>query len=232
VALATAGGVLAMAVIVFAGAMISSLVHPTHNVTAAGPVLSTTAVTTTDPTPTPSTAAAPTPYQPSATLGPYGLGTLKLGMSWKDAVSGGELRQSTAVAAAGCLRYTVFVEPLKKPTIEPVSPATTADVAGAAGVPQSLPPDPATVADVVVSVRDGIVEVIGGPLLRTPEGIGVGSTKDALADAYPKLIVPTRGGSTTVEVLANPEAVYMFDVSGAGTVTSFSLRMAKSDCLG
>jgi len=30
----------------------------------------------------------------------------------------------------------------------------------------------------------------------------------------------------------NPDAVYVFGLNGTGTVTSFSLRLAKSDCPG
>ncbi|HEX4722746.1 MAG TPA: hypothetical protein VH333_09545 [Pseudonocardiaceae bacterium] len=227
-ALATTGGVLAMAAVVFAGAMLSGLVHPVHRVNSAGPVLSTTAVTPTKaigppvPTPTPATTSSPEVEQ---VLGPYGLGDLELGMSWQKAVASGELHESAPVLSAGCLRYTVALEPIPTttPSIAPPVPVTRS--AGAAGAPSK-------VAEVVVSVRDGLVQVIAGPMLRTPEGVGVGSTKDDLSEAYPKAALPPRGGSTNVEVVKNPMAVYVFDVSGAGTVTSFSLRMAKTDCLG
>jgi hypothetical protein len=84
--------------------------------------------------------------------------------------------------------------------------------------------------EVLVSVRDGVVELIGGPLLRTPEGIGIGSARQELAEAYPTVELPTRGGTTAVQVSQNPMAVYVFGLSGTGTVTSFSLRLAKSDC--
>jgi hypothetical protein len=86
--------------------------------------------------------------------------------------------------------------------------------------------------EVLVSVRDGVVQLIGGAVLRTPEGIGVGSPKQELAQAYPKIELPTRGGTAAVQVSQNPRAVYVFGISGTGTVTSFSLRLAKSDCLG
>ena len=219
-ALATAGGVVPVLAIVFAGATLSGLVHPTGRVSAAGPVLSTTAVTTTSPTPV----TTPTQVDPMTVLGPYGVADLRLGMSWKQALDSGELRQSAAVSSAGCLRYTVLIEPIEKPTGAPNLPATTTDAPGSA-----VPMD---VAEVVVSVHDGVVQVIAGPRLRTPEGIGVGSTRDALADAYPELDLPTRGGTGSVGVLDNPQAVYVFNLSGTGTVTSFSLRMAKSSCLG
>ena len=231
-ALATTGGVLAMAAIVFAGAMLSGLVHPVHRVSSAGPVLSTTAVIapkTTVPATVP--AATPTPTSAAAAkeiLGPYGLGNLQLGMSWQKAIATGELHESAPVLSAGCLRYTVVLEPVPGTTVPPAPPVSTATP-----VPGADPDGAADrVAEVVVSVRDGVVQVIAGPLLETPEGVGVGSTRDDLTEAYPKAAVPPRGGTANVEVVKNPMAVYVFDVSGAGTVTSFSLRMAKTDCLG
>jgi hypothetical protein len=221
-ALATAGGVAAMAAVLFAAATLSGLVHPAGRVTAAGPssgiVLSTT-ITTTTPTTAPPSAQAD-----SAVLGPDGYGDLLLGMSWKDALASGELRQSAPLSAAGCLRYAVVADtPARK---VPVSPTPNAS-----GSAPGLPPQP-VVAELVVSVRNGVVQVIAGPLLRTPEGVGVGTTKDVLQDAYPKLVAPPRGGAAVAAVVANPNAVYVFDLSATGVVTSFSLRLAKSDCLG
>ena len=223
-ALATAGGVAAMAAVLFAAATLSGLVHPTGRVTAAGPssgiVLSTTITTTTTPTTVPPSAQADSP----AVLGPDGYGDLLLGMSWKDALASGELRQSAPLSAAGCLRYTVVVDP-------PVRKAPASPTPNASGSAPGLLPQP-VVAELVVSVRNGVVQVIGGPLLRTPEGVGVGTTKDVLQDVYPKLVAPPRGGAAIAAVVANPNAVYVFDLSATGVVTSFSLRLAKSDCLG
>jgi hypothetical protein len=196
-------------------------VHPTDRVSAAGPssgiVLSTTIPRTTTPT-----AAPPLAPADSSVLGPDGYGDLLLGMSWQDALASGELRQSAPLSSAGCLRYSVVVDtPVRK---VPVTPTPNASGSGQAPLP--------VVAELVVSVRNGLVQVIAGPLLRTPEGVGVGTSRDVLTDVYPKLVAPTRGGAAVTEVVANPKAVYVFDLSGTGVVTSFSLRLAKSDCLG
>lgn len=216
-ALATTGGVLAMAVVILAGAVLSGLVHPSHRVPSASggpPVLSTTAVTTTAPT---VSTPVPTATEDSVeVLGPDGVGALNLGMSWQKALASGMLRKSGPVTSAGCLRYTVLVEPSGGRT----SPATPA-------VPVW---DDST--QIVVSVRDGVVQLIAGSALHTPEGIGIGSSREDLRDAYPQLILPVHSGTTAVPVTGNPYAVYVFTLSGDGTVTSFSLRMAKSDCLG
>ncbi|HYS34349.1 MAG TPA: hypothetical protein VEO01_01755, partial [Pseudonocardiaceae bacterium] len=155
-------------------------------------------------------------------LGPYGYNKLTLGMPWQDAIASGLVRQTApAVVSAGCLRYRVLINAAYY--------GPTPTVSGLA-VPPSAPIE--TKLDVLVSVRDGVVQLIGGAVLRTPEGIGVGSSKQEFAKAYPKIELPTRGGTAAVQVSQNPMAVYVFGLSGTGTVTSFSLRLAKSDCLG
>lgn len=217
-ALATTGGVLAMATVVLAGAVLSGLVHPTRHIsTAAGPPVLSTTVPATTTVPTASSVAPTVEEQDSLdVLGPAGVGKLSLGMSWQAAMASGLLRQSGPVTSAGCLRYTVIVEQYSD------SPTAAASV---------TPPWPEKT-QIVVNVRDDIVQLITSPLLHTPEGIGVGSSREDLKDAYPDLTLPTRGGTTLAPVDGNPMAVYVFDLSGSGTVMSLSLRMAKSDCLG
>jgi len=218
-ALATTGGVLAMAAVVLAGAMLSGLVHPSHQVRSASggpPVLSTTAVTTTAPT----VSSSPVPAATEDTvevLGPDGVGWLSLGMPWQKALASGLLRQSGPVTSAGCLRSTVLVESPRDRTTEPTTPTV---------------PLWADSTEIVVNVHDGVIQLITGPALHTPEGIGVGSSREDLRDAYPKLILPVHSGTTSVSVAGNPYAVYVFNINSDGDVTSFSLRMAKSDCLG
>jgi hypothetical protein len=86
------------------------------------------------------------------------------------------------------------------------------------------------VLELLVSTRDGVIQVIAAPTLHTPEGIGIGSSKEALVDAYPMVVLPVHSGTTTVPAAGNPRAIYVFQVAGNGTVTSFALRQAKSDC--
>ena len=223
--LATTGGVLAMAAVVVAGAVLSGLAHPSHRVgTAAGgpPVLSTTAVTTTT-APTVSTLAPDATDDSVAVLGPDGVGTVYLGMSWQKALATGLLRKSGPVTSAGCSRYIVLIPPSG---VRPTAPT------GPTGPRASTVPVWDDSTQIVVSVRDGVVQLIAGPALHTPEGIGIGSSREDLSEAYPKVIVPVHSGTTFVPVNGNPYAVYAFNVNSDGTVTSFSLRMAKSDCLG
>jgi hypothetical protein len=222
VALTAAGGVLAVVAVVSAVVVGSGIGRPGTVSSATGPVL-----TTTIPTATPTTSTtAPQPAKAGLilVLGPYGYNKLMLGMPWQDVLASGMVREtSPAVVSAGCLRYMVLVAAAGY-----YEPTPTAGSLAAA--PSTVPID--TKLEVLVSVRDGLIQLIGGAVLRTPEGIGVGSPKQALAQAYPKIELPTRGGTAAVVVSTNPEAMYVFGLSGTGTVTSFSLRLAKSDCLG
>lgn len=228
--LATSGGVLAIVAVFIAAAGLSGLVHPGSGVdratAATHPVLSTTVTTSSAPPVT----APPSAQEAGelAVLGPYGYGDLQLGMPWQKVTADGALRQVTKVDSAGCLRYTLVVGPTR--TVLPAAPATPSLAAGTSTA--AIVPGYLAVEQVVVSVRDGVVELIAGPMLRTPEGIGVGSSREDLLDAYPKLPLPDRGGSASVAVDDNPIASYQFEVSNEGYVTSFSLRLTKSDCIG
>jgi len=180
-----------------------------------------TVPTATPTTSTPTTLPQVLPDGRGLVLGPYGYSKLLLGMSWQQAQASGLFQTSSpGEVSADCLRYTVLVDEIY------VLKTKTAPTPSAVSVPVQ------DKLEVLVSVRDGVVQLIGGPLLRTPEGIGVGSARQDLAEAYPKLELPTRGGTTVVQVSQNPNAIYVFGLSGTGTVTSFSLRLAKSDCPG
>jgi hypothetical protein len=219
VALTAAGGVLAVVAVVFAGLALSGIGRPTTVPAATGPVLTMTVPTTPPTTSAPTTLPQVLPDGRALVLGPYGYNKLLLGMRWQEAQATGLFQASSpGKVSADCLRYTVLVDQIY--VLKTKAPPTPS--AGSVPVQDKL--------EVLVSVRDGVVQLIGGPLLRTPEGIGVGSARQDLAEAYPKLDLPTRGGTTVVQVNQNPNAIYVFGLSGTGTVTSFSLRLAKSDC--
>jgi hypothetical protein len=224
VAMAAAGSVLAMAGVVFAGAALSGIGHqPATSITAAGPVLSTTAPvasTTTSITTSPSS-VPPTAYKSVDVLGPFGYDKVSLGMSLKDVAAVAQLRDAAPVTTNGCLRYSVLVDVVSVPSTVRAAATVTPTTA-------SLPAD--AVLELLVSARDGVIQVIAAPTLRTPEGIGIGSSKADLVEAYPMVVLPVRAGSTTVPAAGNPRAIYVFQVAGDGTVTSFALRQAKSDC--
>jgi hypothetical protein len=219
VALTAAGGVLAVVAFVSAGLTLSGIGRPTTVPAATGPVL-----TMTVPTATPAASAPTTAPQPEAdglyVLGPDGYEKLMLGMPLAEATAAGLFRKtSSATVSAGCLRYTMLING----TYVRSSPA-----AGSGATPSIMPVKGQL--EVLVSLREGVVELNGDPLLRTPEGIGVGAPEEILVQVYPQLYMSR--GTATVQVSGNPKANYVFGLSGAGTVTSFSLRLAKSDCPG
>jgi hypothetical protein len=222
VALAAAGGVLAMVAVVSAGVVLTGIGRPDTVSSATGPVL-----TTTIPPVTPTPNAAPTAPRPvldgqAFVLGPFGYDKLMLGMPLKEAAATGLFRETTqSIVSAGCLRYTMLIDQMY---VLPAPPASSA------GTPKTIPVTGKL--DVLISVRYGVAELDGGPLLHTPEGVGVGVSKQFLVQAYPTLELPSRAGTAVVQVSENPRAMYVFGLGGAGTVTSFSLRLAKSDCPG
>jgi hypothetical protein len=221
-ALTAAGGVLAMVAVVFAGVVLTGIGRPGTVSSATGPVLTTTIPTAT-PTSAPATAPQPVRNGMAFVLGPFGYNKLMLGMPLKEAAATGLFRKTTpAIVSAGCLRYTMLIDQelyvVPAPTANGASPSSPVPVAGKL--------------DVLVSVRYGVVELDGGQLLHTPEGIGVGVSRQALVQVYPTLVLPSRAGITAVQVNSNPSAMYVFGLNGTGTVTSFSLRLAKSDCIG
>jgi hypothetical protein len=220
VALAAAGGVLAMVAVVSAGVVLTGIGRPDTVSSATGPVLTTTIPPVTPTTSTPAVAPQPVLNGLAFVLGPVGYNKLMLGMPLKEAAATGLFRQTKQeTVSAGCLRYTTVIS------------ATYAGLAPPEAAGAATPATPVKgKLEVLVSLREGVVELDGDPLLHTPEGIGVGAPEELIAQAYPQLNVSR--GTATVQVGGNPDAVYVFGLNGTGTVTSFSLRLAKSDCPG
>jgi hypothetical protein len=218
VALTAAGGVLAVVAVVFAGLALSGIGRPGTVSSATGPVLTMTippaSPTTSTPAPTPQVAPGGLVY----VLGPVGYNKLTLGLPLEEATKAGLFPKTAGTTvSAGCLRYTMLINGVYVGLKPSGTAAPTVPVTGKL--------------EVLVSLREGVVELSGDPLLRTPEGIGVGVPEQMLVQAYPKLDRSSHG-TATVQVSGNPRAVYVFGLSGSGTVTSFSLRLAKSDCPG
>jgi hypothetical protein len=216
VALTAAGGVLAVVAVVFAGLALSGIGRPTTVPAAAGPVLTMTVPTATPTASTPTIAPQPA-GDALYVLGPDGYEKLMLGMPLSEATAAGLFGKTASTkVSAGCLRYTMLINEMY------VGPTLAGGAAPSMPVKGTL--------EVLVSLRDGVAELNGDPLLRSPEGIGVGAPEEMLVQAYPQLYVSR--GTATAQVSGNPKAVYVFGLTGAGTVTSFSLRLAKSDCPG
>jgi hypothetical protein len=219
VALTAAGGVLAVVAVVSAGLTLGGIGRPSTVPAAAGPVLTMTVPPAT-PTTAPATAPLPLADGVLFVLGPDGYDKLTLGLPLDKAIAAGLFYKAPASpVSAGCLRYTTVLTGTYVVRTPP----------GASGAATSAVPVRGKLR-VLVSLSEGVVELNGDPLTRTPEGIGVGSPEELLAQAYPQLDVSR--GTATVRVSGNPAAIYVFGLDGTGTVTSFSLRLAKSDCPG
>ncbi|MFE9689871.1 hypothetical protein [Micromonospora sp. NPDC005806] len=156
------------------------------------------------PTATPSDTAAPSD-KPVLVLGPDGFGALKLGMSKKKAEVTGMISD--------------FANP--NPQVSTGCPAR-AEFKGDG--------------DTAVwwSTRLGVAAIVPPTDIKTAEGIGVGSSRASVVDAYPTW----RGidgtphndeGRGLVPVPGNPDAVYRIEVQN-GKVRSITLQLAHQDC--
>jgi hypothetical protein len=210
-AVASAGGVLAVAAVVSTAVGLTGLGRAPSTISAATAVPTITLTTSSAP---PST----TPVRPGV-LGPFGVGTLRLGMSLDELKPILRKASPTTDKATGCVSYTaVVVMPVDPPGSVAASRQRTA-----AGVPE-VQPVPLPV-QVVVSATEGVVQ-INGPGLRTPEGIGTGSPAGVVFRTY-QVAQQRTDGAVVVPVPENPRATYVFLLAGA-YVKQLSLRSATA----
>ncbi|GAA2158937.1 hypothetical protein GCM10009727_70210 [Actinomadura napierensis] len=134
----------------------------------------------------------------AATLGPLGYGTLRLGMKAGQLRGSGLLVGKVRGRAGGCDGYDLRTHRTPK---------------GSAGV--------------YYSARLGIATIFAVGGMRTPQGIGVGSTLAQVKQAYPRLATGVNGSSAPVS--GNPHAVYSLLLKG-GRVTSLALDLAGQTC--
>ncbi|MWA05548.1 hypothetical protein F8568_035335 [Actinomadura sp. LD22] len=134
----------------------------------------------------------------AATLGPLGYGALRLGMTARQLRGSGLLVGKVRAGANGCSGYDLRTRRTPK---------------GSVGV--------------YYSARYGIVSIFAVGGMRTPQGIGVGSTLAQVKHAYPKLANGVNGASAPVP--GNPKAVYSLLLSG-GRVASLALDLAGQNC--
>lgn len=238
-AAAAAGGALAATAAVFVGVAAAGLGRPV-SVAPAGPrpvVLSTTDGTV--------TGVGQPPPVGRIVLGPTGSGGLVLGMSLADAEATGQLvgpatstptaltTLSAPAASPTCATYGWTPLPSTSPAPSVTTEASlTPQASGATAVPvgpistpaPTLVPPAGFVA--VVASRGGLVELVGGPGVTTPRGIGIGSTLRAVQSAY-----PGAAGSSVIVVPAGRNAEYRFTLN-RGIVTSFSLTSTSASACG
>jgi len=156
----------------------------------------------------PVTSSSPAPSSPAtpAVLGPDGFGALKLGMTAEQATATGLVARWPA-AGDGCAQNT-FLK------------SATGEATGAEGR---------------VYLNDRGVQIIEAyPGVRTPEGVGVGTSRAALFKAYPgwRNVAdedPRADGRGQVAVPGNSKAVYRI-VTIDGKVTELALQDENQDC--
>jgi hypothetical protein len=139
-----------------------------------------------------------------AVLGPDGFGALKLGMTASQAMGTGLVSGFSDDPQAECRGIL-----LKDVTSR----------------------QPASV-DGYLSAKHGVVSIVAPSGVRTPEGIGVGSTTTAVKRAYPAIdLNATMDGGPDVPVPSNEAAFYLIPYDPATSrVTHLSLALKGQDC--
>ncbi|MEV1240608.1 hypothetical protein ACIBO2_05050 [Nonomuraea sp. NPDC050022] len=144
--------------------------------------------------------ASPALAARKATLGPYGYGNLKLGMNAKEAMRTKRIVRKAVGDSARCTGWDLKENPYGEYRV-----------------------------GVYVSKKRGVSMIVAPPGLKTPQGIGLGSSNAQLKAAYPGLRRGP-GGYPTATVPGNKKAFYMFYVSH-NKVADMSLVLATQDCV-
>ncbi|MEV4570402.1 hypothetical protein AB0K12_42180 [Nonomuraea sp. NPDC049419] len=134
------------------------------------------------------------------TLGPYGYGTVKLGMSAAKARATGKIVIKRRAGAFGCAGYDLRASPTGRNNV-----------------------------GVYVSKRVGVAVILARKGMRTPRGIGLGSTMMQVKRAYPGLRTAP-SGFRFVTVPGNPRAYYAF-LQSKGKVRQLVLALDRQDCV-
>ncbi|MEU7740946.1 hypothetical protein [Nonomuraea sp. NPDC049158] len=145
-------------------------------------------------------AANAAPAAQKATLGPFGYGSLKLGMTEAQAKATGLIVRKTINAPTKCSTYDLKTQ------------RYGGDRAG-----------------LFISKKQGVVTISGPGTVKTPQGIGRGSTPAQLKAAYPNLKQNAMYG-TFATVPGNPKASYVFLVSKR-MVVGVVLLLTAQNCL-
>ncbi|WP_219530246.1 hypothetical protein [Nonomuraea guangzhouensis] len=135
-----------------------------------------------------------------ATLGPFGYGNIRLGMTEAKARATGRIVRKTIKADITCSAYDF----------------TNHRYEG-------------NRAGLFISKKQGVVTISAPGKVKTPQGIGWGSTPAQLKATYPHLKQNAMYG-TYVTVPGNPKAIYVF-VSSRRMVLGVTLVMTAQTCL-
>ncbi|GAA4228416.1 hypothetical protein FHR32_007523 [Streptosporangium album] len=145
-------------------------------------------------------AASAAPAAQKMTIGPFGYGSVKLGMSAARAKATGKIVRKTINAPTTCSAWDLKAQ------------RYGGDRAG-----------------LFISRKRGVVTISAPGNVKTPQGIGRGSTPAQLKAAYPNLKQNALYG-TFAAVPGNPKASYVF-LASKNMVVGVILILNAQDCL-
>ncbi|MEU7853207.1 hypothetical protein [Nonomuraea sp. NPDC049141] len=90
-------------------------------------------------------------------------------------------------------------------------------------------PNPKDEIGLYISKKRGVAVIFGWGGVRTPKGVGVGSTLSQVKKAYPSVKEQESGWYATVP--GNPKAYYYFGVNQRNKVEQFALGLKTQDCV-
>ncbi|NBE96834.1 hypothetical protein FE391_23590 [Nonomuraea sp. KC401] len=134
-------------------------------------------------------------------LGPYGYGRVKLAMSAKKARATGRVVLKTPLRGGACSGWDLKAHPSGKNRV-----------------------------GLYVSKRRGVAVIFAPKGVRTPEGIGIGSTTKQVKKAYPRWQTAA-SGFLLASVPGNKKAYYSFITSKKGEVRELALGLDTQDCV-
>lgn len=134
------------------------------------------------------------------TLGPYGYGKVRLGMSEKQAKATGAVVLKKAGEAGSCAGWDLKALPSGKDNV-----------------------------GLYISKKRGVALIFAAKGVKTPEGIGLGSTMTQIKKAYPG-VKTAASGYPYVGVPGNSKAYYSFLLS-KGKVYELALGLNTQDCV-
>jgi hypothetical protein len=135
------------------------------------------------------------------TLGPYGYGAVKLGMSSKKARATGKIVLKMSAGAGSCSGWDLKAHPTGKDRV-----------------------------GLYISKKVGVAVIIAPKGVKTPQGIGLGSTMKQVKKAYPRLKTAA-SGFPYVSVPGNSKAYYAFLTDAKGKVREMAFGLDTQDCV-